>query len=147
MNGICKITELDSLNTETLVLLDDELGGICLGIKSEKNFDNIEFKFKKLQFKDVFFGVILLKSDETFYSCFISLEHLKSKSYLEKLINLDYFNLIVFNQSDENKIYRIINTLNNKILFSLPNNVYNDFDDNITSPDIKEFSAETLWNN
>ena len=54
-------------------------GGISLGIKSKMIFNNIDFKFKKLKFGNIFFGVILLKLDETYYSCFISLDQLKNK--------------------------------------------------------------------
>ena len=86
-------------------------GGISLGMKSTRIFNNIEFKFKKLKFRNVFFGVLLLKLDETYYSCFIPLDQLNEKIYLEKLIKNDYFNLIVFNPSNENKIYRIINNI------------------------------------
>ncbi len=121
-------------------------GGISLGIKSEKTFNNIEFKFKKMKFKNVFFGVILLKLDETIYSCFIALNQIKNKSCLEKLMNLDYFNLIVFNKSKENKIYRILNNLKNQILFCLPENICNSQD--IVTNNIKiPLSADKLWNN
>lgn len=124
-------------------------GGISLGIKSEKIFDNIEFKFKKIEFKKQFFGVILLKLDETFYSCFVSLAHqFKDKYYLEKLINLDYFNLIVFNHLAENKIYRILNDSKNKVLFYLPNPIYDNLENNIVSNELyNNFPASILWNN
>lgn len=122
-------------------------GGISLGIKSKMIFNNIDFKFKKLKFRNIFFGVILLKLDETYYSCFISLDQLKSKICLEKLIKNDYFNLIVFNPSNENKIYRIINNLRNKILFTLPNQTYEPTGSNIPSYELnKMFSAKMLWN-
>lgn len=124
-------------------------GGISLGLKSEKIFNNAEFKFKKLEYNNCFFGVLLLKLDEDFYNCFIDLEHMNSKSYLEKLMNLNSFNLIIFNnESKENKIYRIFNDLKNQVLFSLPNQIY-------YNPEYKEiknnykfpFTAEMLWNN
>lgn len=110
-------------------------------------FNNIDFKFKKLKFGNIFFGVILLKLDETYYSCFISLDQLKNKIFLENLIKNDYFNLIVFNPSNENKIYRIINNLRNKILFTLPNQTYEPTGSNIPSYELnKMFSAKMLWN-
>ena len=122
-------------------------GGISLGMKSEKKFDNIEFKFKKMQFKDMLLGVLLLKLDETFYSCFIPLDHSNSKLYLKKLINLDSFNFIVFDHSYENKIYRILNDFKNKLLFSIPNHIGSNFEYSITSNELKkQFSAEMLWN-
>lgn len=123
-------------------------GGISLGMKSEKNFKNVEFKFKKLKFNNCFFGVLLLKLDETFYNCFIALDHIKNKFYLEKLMNLNSFNLIVFNNdSKENKIYNILNDLKNQLLFSLPNQIYKNFEYNIISNDLDTaFSAEMLWN-
>lgn len=124
-------------------------GGISLGIKSERIFDDIEFKFKKIEFKKQFFGVILLKSNETFYSCFVSLAHqFKDKYYLERLINLDYFNLIVFNHSEENKIYRILNDSKNKVLFYLPNPIYDNLENNVVSNELhSNFPARMLWNN
>lgn len=122
-------------------------GGISLGIKSKMIFNNIDFKFKKLKFRNIFFGVLLLKLDETYYSCFIPLDQLNGKLYLEKLIKNDYFNLIVFNPSNENKIYRIINNLRNKILFTLPNQTYEPTGSNINSYELnKMFSAKMLWN-
>lgn len=122
-------------------------GGISLGMKSTRIFNNIEFKFKKLKFRNVFFGVLLLKLDETYYSCFIQLEQLNEKIYLEKLIKNDYFNLIVFNPSNENKIYRIINDLRNKILFTLPSQTCSIVESNISSYELnKTFSAKMLWN-
>ncbi|MFR2788111.1 MAG: hypothetical protein ACLTBX_04910 [Clostridia bacterium] len=122
-------------------------GGISLGIKSKMIFNNIDFKFKKLKFRNIFFGVIILKLDETYYSCFISLDQLKNKICLENLIKNDYFNLIVFNPSNENKIYRIINNLRNKILFTLPNQTYEPTGSNINSYELnKMFSAKMLWN-
>lgn len=124
-------------------------GGISLGIKSEKNFKNVEFKFKKMKFNNNFFGVLLLKLDESFYNCFIALDHIKDKSYLEKLMSSNYFNLIIFNDdSKENKIYRILNDLKNQLLFSLPNQIYENFEHNIITNDLNTaFSAEMLWNN
>lgn len=123
-------------------------GGISLGMKSEKKFDNIEFKFKKMQFKNMLFGVLLLKLDETFYSCFVSLDHSNSKLCLKKLINLDAFNFIVFDHSYENKIYRVLNDFKNKLLFSISNHVTHNFEYSITSNELKnQFSAEMLWNN
>ena len=123
-------------------------GGVSLGIKSEKDFKNVEFKFKKLKFNNCFFGVLLLKLDEAFYNCFIALDHLKNTTYLEKLMNLNSFNLIIFNHdSKENKIYNILNDLKNQLLFSLPNQLYKNFEYNIISNDLDTaFSAEMLWN-
>lgn len=122
-------------------------GGISLGMKSKRIFNNIEFKFKKLKFRNVFFGVLLLKLDETYYSCFIPLDQLNGKIYLEKLIKNDYFNLIVFNPSNENKIYRIINDLKNKILFTLPSQTCSIVESNVSSYELnKTFSAKVLWN-
>ena len=124
-------------------------GGISLGMKSKKDFKNVEFKFKKLEFNNCFFGVLLLKLDEAFYNCFIALDHMKNKSYLEKLMNLNSFNLIIFNDtSKENKIYRILNDLKNQLLFSLPNQICENFEYNIITNDLNTaFSAEMLWNN
>lgn len=122
-------------------------GGISLGMKSTRIFNNIEFKFKKLKFRNIFFGVLLLKLDETYYSCFIPLDQLNEKIYLEKLIKNDYFNLIVFNPSNENKIYRIINDLRNKILFTLPSQTCSIVESNISSYELNTtFSAKMLWN-
>lgn len=123
-------------------------GGISLGMKSKKDFKNVEFKFKKLEFNNCFFGVLLLKLDEAFYNCFIALDHMKNKSYLEKLMNLNSFNLIIFNnESKENKIYRVLNSLTNQVLFSLPNQIYYNpkykiINNNYDFP----FTAEMLWN-
>lgn len=122
-------------------------GGISLGMKSTRIFNNIEFKFKKLKFRNIFFGVLLLKLDETYYSCFIPLDQLNEKIYLEKLIKNDYFNLIVFNPSNENKIYRIINNLRNKILFTLHSQTCNIVESNVSFYELnKTFSAKMLWN-
>lgn len=123
-------------------------GGISLGMKSEKNFKKVEFKFKKMKFNNNFFGVLLLKLDESFYNCFIALDHIKNKSYLEKLMSLNSFNLIIFNDtSKENKIYRILNDLKNQLLFSLPNQMCENFEYNIITNDLNTaFSAEMLWN-
>lgn len=122
-------------------------GGISLGMKSTRIFNNIEFKFKKLKFRNIFFGVLLLKLDETYYSCFIPLDQLNEKIYLEKLIKNDYFNLIVFNPSNENKIYRIINNLRNKILFTLHSQTCSIVESNVSSYELnKAFSAKMLWN-
>ena len=90
-----------------------------------------------------------MKLDETFYSCFVSLAHqLKDKYYLERLINLDYFNLIVFNHLKENKIYRILNDSKNKVLFYLPDPIYDNLENNVVSNELQNnFPTSMLWNN
>ena len=39
------------------------MNGVCLGIKSNKYYSEINFKFKVINYKNTFFGVILLKLD------------------------------------------------------------------------------------
>ena len=73
MNSIFKVSDINNLDSENLVLIDDEHGGFNLGIKSDKAFDNINFKLKKLQFKDITCGVFLIKSNNNFYSCFVDM--------------------------------------------------------------------------
>lgn len=73
MNSIFKVSDINNLDSENLVLIDDEHGGFNLGIKSDKAFDNIDFKFKKLQFKDISCGVFLIKSNNNFYSRFVDM--------------------------------------------------------------------------
>ena len=122
-------------------------GGLCLAIKSDKKFKHIEFKFKKLKLRNYFFGVILLNLDENFYSCFICLNQYKDKSYLERLISTNFFNLIVFNNSKENKVYRISNNIKNKLLLFLPNEPYNCHLPQINVDKLKSiFPAKLLWN-
>lgn len=149
MNSIISVHDLNSLNPDTLVLVDDEMDGICLGMKSDKVFNNIDFKFKKLKFNNIFFGIILLKLDNTFSCCYIALNEQKDKKILEKLLYSDYFNFIVFNGSDYNKIYRISNTFENKLLMSIPNMINKQMmvDTRKMINELKHlYSPEFLWN-
>ena len=72
MDSIVSVYDFNSIDidTDTLFLLDDQQNGICLAIKSNKTFTNIELKFKKLKLGNSIFGVILMKSDNIFYSCY-----------------------------------------------------------------------------
>lgn len=149
MSSIISIHDFNSLNPDTLVLVNDEMDGICLGMKSDKIFNNIDFKFKKLQFNNIFFGIILLKLDNTFLCCYIALNEQKDKKILEKLLNLDYFNLIIFNDSDYNKIYRISNNIGNKFLINVPNIINNQImvDTKKLIQELKHlYSPKYLWN-
>ena len=153
MNSIYKVSELNNLNPENLVIIDDEHGGFGLGIKSEKVFNNIDFKFKKIQYKNIYYGIVLLKSDDNFYSCYVDMNEKNSLNGLKSIINSDFFNLVVFRNTEYNKVYRINNDIKNKILFDYSNNINNIQD--YTTENIsyifnelnKEYSPEFLWNN
>ena len=151
MDSIVSVYDFNSIDidTDTLFLLDDQQNGICLAIKSNKTFTNIELKFKKLKLGNSIFGVILMKSDNIFYSCYSYLNEPTEKKILENLLNLNYINLIVFNNSKFHKIYRISNKIENKLLMCIP----------ITLPpilyDVKQiknklktiYTPEFLWDN
>lgn len=151
MNTIMKINQLESLNPNTLVLLDDEKGGVSLGMKSNESFNQVDFKFKELNYKNKFIGVILLKLDEKCYSCFIPLMNFNDLSSLKQLINLDYFNLIVFSNYNDHKIYRIQSDLKYKLLINNFNKKTNNVPPANNSSLINElnslFTPEVLWNN
>mgnify|MGYP007091823600 CR=1 FL=1 len=77
----------------------------------------------------------------------IQLNQYKDKSYLERLISTNFFNLIVFNNSKENKVYRISNNIKNKLLLFLPNEPYNCHLPQINVDKLKSiFPAKLLWN-
>lgn len=153
MNSIFKVSDINNLTPENLVLVDDEHGGVSLGIKSEKAFDNIDFKFKKIQSKDMECGVFLIKSNNDFYSCYIDMNEDSNLSGLKKIINSNCFNLIVFNKSNYNKVYRINNDLKNSLLLEYkPDNSNNHTDEsdninNLISELRKKYTPESLWNN
>ena len=91
MDNIYKCDQLNLIPDNTLFLLDNELGSISLALKSEeKNFNHVDFKFKKLQISNETFGVLLLKLDDKIYSCFIDLDKLQDKICLEKLLHFDF---------------------------------------------------------
>lgn len=148
MDSIFKCSQMDLVPENTLILLDDELGGISLALKSKRdNFNKITFKFKKLQINNEFFGVLLLKLDKEIYSCFINLTKLADESCLAKLMASDFINLIIFGNSKEYKVYKIQNELKNKILFYFPDNTQNIKKDRISINELrKKFSNNVLWN-
>ena len=126
------------------------MNGVCLGIKSNKYYSEISFKFKVINYKNTFFGVILLKLDNDFLCCYINLNNLESKEILKKLLYSDYLNLIVFNNSDYNKVYKIKNNIGNNFLINIPYVFNTSFNVNINEIIYKLnklYSPEFLWNN
>lgn len=148
MENIYKCDQLNLIPDNTLFLLDDELGGISLALKSEENdYKNVDFRFKKLEISNETFGVLLLKLDDKIYSCFIDLDKLQEKICLEKLIHFDFLTLIIFGNSKEHKVYKISNSLKNKILFNDSNKSQNIKKNHISIEQLKTmFSNATLWN-
>lgn len=49
---------------------------VCLGIKTNKCYFKVDFKFKVLNYKNIFLGVVLLKLDSNFLHCYINLNNL-----------------------------------------------------------------------
>ena len=147
MDNIYKCDQLNLIPDNTLFLLDNELGSISLALKSEENnFNHVDFKFKKLQISNETFGVLLLKLDDEIYSCFIDLDKLQDKICLEKLLHFDFLTLIIFGNSNEHKVYKISNSLKNKILFNISNSSQNIKKHQISLEKVKNmFSNTTLW--
>ena len=148
MENIYKCDQLNLIPENTLFLLDDELGSISLALKSEdKDFKDIDFRLKKLLISDETFGVLLLKLDNKIYSCFIDLDRLQEKICLEKLIHFDFLTLIIFDNSKEQKVYKISNSLKNKIIFNISRKSKNIKKHQISLEEVKNmFSNTTLWN-
>ena len=148
MDNIYKCDQLNLIPDNTLFLLDNELGSISLALKSEENnFNHVDFKFKKLQISNETFGVLLLKLDDKIYSCFIDLDKLQDKICLEKLLHFDFLTLIIFGNSNEHKVYKISNSLKNKILFNISNSSQKEKKHQISLDEVKNmFSNTTLWN-
>ena len=146
-NNIYNCNQIKLISKDILFLLDDKLGGTSLAIKSDKNnFNKIDFRFKKLELSSDFFGILLLRLDEKIYSCFINLSDSYNNLCLRNLLRFDYINFIVFGDSNEHKVYKISNSLMNRILFSIPNLV----NKNKSKTSIEQFkkiiSANSLWN-
>lgn len=148
MDNVYKCDQLNLIPENTLFLLDDELGGVCLAIKCNMNkFKNIDFRFKKLKVSGETFGVLLLKLDDIIYSCFIDLHKIQEKICLQKLIHFDFLTLIIFENFKEHKVYKISNSLKNKILFNISSRSQNIKKHNISVEQLKNmFSNATLWN-
>ena len=148
MDNIYKCDQLNLIPDNTLFLLDNELGSISLALKSEENnFNHVDFKFKKLQISNETFGVLLLKLDDKIYSCFIDLDKLQDKICLEKLLHFDFLTLIIFGNSNEHKVYKISNSLKNKILFNISNSSQNIKKHQISLEKVKNMCSNTsLWN-
>ena len=149
MNTIIKISELNSLTPNTLAIIDDENNGVCLGLKSDKKYNHVGFKYKEIKYKDNLFGSVLLKLDNSFYSCHTALKEDNNKNILEKLLCSNYFNLIVFGTHQENNVYRIDNDFKNILLYKIIDN--SNVNDNYTSDNYihelnKLYPAEVLWN-
>lgn len=149
MSSVIKISDIDCLKSNKLVLIDDEMNKVCLGIKTNKCYSKVDFKFKVLNYKNIFLGVVLLKLNNDFLCCYINLNNLESKEILRKLLYSDYLNLIVFNNSDYNKVYKITNDLSYNFLFNVPRILDNKLDFNINDVMCKLdklYSPELLWN-
>ena len=70
-----------------------------------------------------------------------------SDGLLEKLIHFDYLTLIIFGNSNEHKVYKISNSLKNKILFNISNSSQKEKKHQISLDEVKNmFSNTTLWN-
>lgn len=146
-DNIYNCNQIKLISKDILFLLDDKLGGTSLAIKSDKNnFNKIDFRFKKLELSSDFFGILLLRLDEKIYSCFINLSDSYNNLCLRNLLRFDYINFIVFGDSNEHEVYKISNSLMNRILFSIPNLV----NKNKSKTSIEQFkkiiSANSLWN-
>ena len=149
MSSIIKISDIDCLKSNKLVLIDDEMNRVCLGIKTNKHYSKVDFKFKVLNYKNIFFGVILLKLDNNFLHCYINLNNLEHKELLKKLLISDCFNFVVFDNSGYNKVYRINNNLGYNFLVNVPKVLNSKLDFNITDIIRKLdnlYSTEFLWN-
>ena len=149
MNNIIKISELNNLTPNTLAIIDDENNGVCLGLKSDKKYNHVDFKYKEIKYKNNLFGSVLLKLDDSFYSCHTALKEDTNKNTLEKLLCSNSFNLIVFGTHQENDVYRINNDFKNKLLFNIIDS--QDINGTInTDTFINEinrlYPAEVLWN-
>lgn len=146
-DNIYNCDQIDLISKDILFLLDDKLGGTSLAIKSDKNnFKKIDFRFKKLALSGDFFGILLLRLDKKIYSCFINLSNSYDNLCLKNLLRFNYINFIVLGNSNEHKVYKISNSLMNRILFSIPNLV----NKNKSKTSIEQFkkliSANSLWN-
>lgn len=155
MSSVIKISDIDCLKSNKLVLIDDEMNKVCLGIKTNKFYSKVDFKFKVLNYKNIFFGVLLLKLDNNFLHCYINLNNLEYKKLLKKLLISDCFNLFTFDNSDYNrvkkinKVYLITNNLSYSFLLNVPQTLYNKLDFNINDVIYKLdklYSPELLWN-
>lgn len=149
MSSIIKIHDINHLKTNKLVLIDDEMNGVCLGIKSNKCYSKVDFKFKVLNYKNIFFGVILLKLDNNFLHCYINLNNLEHKELLKKLLLSDCFNLIMFDNSNCHDVYQIKNDLGYNFLVNIPMVLDTKLDFNICGVIYKLdelYSSESLWN-
>ena len=150
MNSIVSVNDLDSLDYNSLIMLDDENNGICLAMKSNELFNDVNFKFKKLKLKNNEYGILLLKLDNSFYSCYVGLFDKYERDSLKKLLSQDFFNLIIFNDSKCHKVYRINNKFENKLLMNLPikhnSNLISDAKKAIAELK-KIYTPEFLWNN
>lgn len=149
MSSIIKISDIDCLKSNKLVLIDDEMNKVCLGIKTNKCYSKVDFKFKVLNYKNIFLGVVLLKLDSNFLHCYINLNNLEHKELLKKLLVPNYLNLVLFNNSDYNKVYKITNDLSYNFLFNVPRILDNKLDFNINDVICKLdklYSPELLWN-
>lgn len=149
MNNIIKISELNNLTPNTLAIIDDENNGVCLGLKSDKKYNHVDFKYKEIKYKNNLFGSVLLKLDDSFYSCHTALKEDINKNTLEKLLCSNSFNLIVFGTHQENDVYRINNDFKNKLLFNIIDS--QDINGTINTDTFineinKLYPAEVLWN-
>lgn len=146
-DNIYNCNQIKLISKDILFLLDDKLGGTSLAIKSDKNnFNKIDFRFKKLELSGDFFGILLLRLDEKIYSCFINLSNSYDNLCLKKLLRFNYINFIVLGNSNEHKVYKISNSLMNRILFSIPNLVNKNKSKNSIEQFKKIISANSLWN-
>ena len=44
MSSVIKISDIDCLKSNKLVLIDDEMNKVCLGIKTNKCYSKVDFK-------------------------------------------------------------------------------------------------------
>lgn len=150
MDNIIDITELSSLQENTLAIIKDLNDSVCLGIRSNSiDSSNIEFKAKSILMNNSsIYALMIRNNDNSIYKCLIPLNTISNKNTLYKLINLDRFNLIIFKTGNEQDICRIENKdkdiLNNMLLQAL---IKQDNSSNISEDYINTlYTNEQLWN-
>ena len=150
MDNIIDITELSSLQENTLAIIKDLNDSVCLGIRSNSiDSSNIEFKARSILMNNSsIYALMIRNNDNSIYKCLIPLNTISNKNTLYKLINLDRFNLIIFKAGNEQDICRIENKdkdiLNNMLLQAL---IKQDNSSSISEDYINTlYTNEQLWN-
>lgn len=156
MNATIELGQINTLPTNTLAILKDNFEPtefFSLVVKDTfENITDLHFKTCFLTVNEIPFCVLMVKIKDKLYKCPISFELARESDYLQKIFNLNFFNLYLVSENKKIDIIKIKNknykTLSESIEEVKKYSTYHPYCDIICAKQkiLSDYSDEKLWN-